>query len=71
MSSSALPESACLGRFIEAPATQTPEATVAVGDGLRLSFREVNESANQFAHHLRANGRGDATTRVQVETEGI
>ena len=48
----------CIHELVEAQAERTPDA-VAVADGDRhLSYRELNNRANQLAHHLQAQGIG-------------
>jgi amino acid adenylation domain-containing protein len=46
----------CLHEMFEAQAARTPNACALVCDGARLSYRELNERANQLAHRLRALG---------------
>ncbi|HKS08544.1 MAG TPA: amino acid adenylation domain-containing protein [Pyrinomonadaceae bacterium] len=48
----------CIHELIEQQAELTPEATAVVFGGERLSFGELNERANQLAHHLRRQGAG-------------
>jgi len=42
----------------EAHAAQTPDAVAVVWNGLRLTYEELNERANRFAHFLAARGHG-------------
>ncbi|MFF7593309.1 amino acid adenylation domain-containing protein, partial [Kitasatospora purpeofusca] len=42
--------------LFEAQAAATPDAVAVAAGGARLSYREVNERANQVAHHLLAAG---------------
>jgi amino acid adenylation domain-containing protein len=48
----------CVHHLFEAQAARTPEGVAVVHDGRRVSYRELNEQANQVAHHLRALGVG-------------
>ncbi|MCK8498050.1 non-ribosomal peptide synthetase [Myxococcus fulvus] len=47
-----------LHRLFEDQATRTPEAVAVAHAGQRLSYRELDERANQLAHHLRGLGVG-------------
>lgn len=50
--------SACIHQLIEARAALVPDATAVVFEGQQLTYRELNERANQLAHLLHANGAG-------------
>src|SRR6185295_5961386 len=50
------PEDVCLHQLIEQQVARTPEQTAVVFEGEQVSYRELNERANQLAHHLRALG---------------
>jgi len=51
----------CVHHLFEAQVAITPGA-IAVTDGnLHLTYRQLNESANQLAHHLRESGAGPDT----------
>jgi surfactin family lipopeptide synthetase C len=52
------PQSACIHELFEAQAARTPEAVALVFDDRRLTYRELNDRANQLAHHLRRLGVG-------------
>ncbi|MEO5731031.1 MAG: amino acid adenylation domain-containing protein, partial [Byssovorax sp.] len=52
------PEEACIHEVFEAQAARTPEATALVFEDRRLSYRELNERANQLSHALRKRGVG-------------
>ncbi|MCK9815709.1 amino acid adenylation domain-containing protein [Pseudomonas sp. MAFF 302046] len=55
------------GRF-EAQARLTPHALAVQAGDQRLSYRELNERANQLAHHLREQGVGvDSRVAICVE----
>lgn len=47
--------------FFEERAASAPTATAAICDGARLSYADLNQRANQLAHHLRALGVGPDT----------
>jgi amino acid adenylation domain-containing protein len=50
--------SGCLHELFERQAARTPESQAVVFEDTHLSYRELNERANQLAHHLRALGVG-------------
>jgi pristinamycin I synthase-3/4 len=47
------PDAACVHHLVEAQATRTPTAVAVEFEGESLTYRELNERANQLAHHLR------------------
>ena len=51
----------CIHELFEAQAERTPEAVAAMFDRQHLSYRELNQRANQLAHHLRSIGVGPET----------
>jgi amino acid adenylation domain-containing protein len=51
----------CMQQLFEAHAEQTPAATALVFADKRLTYRELNESANQLAHYLQKLGVGPET----------
>lgn len=46
----------CVHQLFEAQVKKSPDATAAVFDGDRLSYRELDRRANQLANYLRSNG---------------
>lgn len=50
------PQDACLHSLFEAQTERTPDATALVHRDEKLTYRELNERANQVAHHLRTLG---------------
>src|SRR3954449_12054645 len=52
------PRESALHQLIEAQVERTPDADAVVFGDRRLTYRELNERANQLAHHLRARGVG-------------
>jgi len=46
----------CLHTLFEAQVERTPDAVAVIFEGQRLTYRELNERANQLAHHLWARG---------------
>ena len=55
------PRHLCAHQLFEAQAEKTPDLPALVFEGETLSYRELNESANRFAHHLRRRGAGPET----------
>jgi amino acid adenylation domain-containing protein len=48
----------CIHEIVEAQALTTPDSIAAVLDGQRLTYRDLDERANQLAHYLRKLGVG-------------
>jgi amino acid adenylation domain-containing protein len=48
----------CIQDFFEEQVERTPDAVAAVCDRKSLTYRELNQRANQVAHHLRKEGVG-------------
>ena len=48
----------CVHELFERQAAKTPDMTAVVYEGKTLSYRELNERANQLAHYLRKRGVG-------------
>ncbi|MBI2512596.1 MAG: amino acid adenylation domain-containing protein [Opitutae bacterium] len=62
------PRHACVHELFEARAEATPDAIALVAGGERISYAELNRSANRLANHLRAQGVGrDALVGVCLE----
>jgi amino acid adenylation domain-containing protein len=55
------PKNRCIHELFEAQAERTPEVLAVVFGDMRLSYRELNERANQWAHRLRNFDAGPET----------
>jgi amino acid adenylation domain-containing protein len=55
------PRDKCIHQLFEAQVERAPEAVAVVFEGGQLTYRELNERANQLAHRLRALGVGTKT----------
>lgn len=51
----------CINQLFEAQVAHTPDAIALSFEGGQLTYRELNERANQLAHHLRRLGVGAET----------
>jgi amino acid adenylation domain-containing protein len=52
------PSDKCVHQLVEERAQLTPESISAEQDARRVTYRELNERANQLAHYLRSKGVG-------------
>jgi amino acid adenylation domain-containing protein len=52
------PRTKCIHELVEQRATESPEATAAVWKGAALTYRELDQRANQLAHYLQGQGIG-------------
>jgi amino acid adenylation domain-containing protein len=50
------PRDQCLHEAFEAQAARTPDAIAALFEGEQITYRALDQRANQLAHHLRAHG---------------
>lgn len=50
------PRDRCIHHPFEAQVAQTPDAVALVSNGHKLTYRELNQQANQLAHHLQRLG---------------
>jgi amino acid adenylation domain-containing protein len=57
----AYPRDRTLYQLFEAQVERTPERTAVQFEGKQFTYREVNQRANQLAHHLRTLGVGPTT----------
>lgn len=55
------PQDKCLHQLFEAQVEQTPNAVAVVFENEQLTYRELNQKANQLAHHLQSLGIGPQT----------
>ena len=62
------PSNECVHQLFEARAATTPDAIAVIDRDRQLTYRELNERANQLAHHLRSAGvTGDTFVGVSLE----
>lgn len=52
------PRDSCIHQVFDAQVKRTPEAVALISEGRQLSYRELNERANQLAHYLQGLGAG-------------
>jgi amino acid adenylation domain-containing protein len=57
----AYPRDRCVHELFEEQAERTPDAVAVVCEGRHLTYRQLNERANQLAHHLGSQGVGPET----------
>ena len=64
----AYPQELCIPQLVERQAEATPGALALFMGGQSLSFKQLNEQANQLAHHLQACGvRPNMTVGICIE----
>jgi amino acid adenylation domain-containing protein len=62
------PRDKCIQELFEAQVERTPEAVAVVFEATQLTYRQLNERANQLAHHLQSLGVGpDALVAICLE----
>ena len=62
------PRDQCVHQLFEAQVEKTPDAVAAVFEDQQLSYADLNQKANQLAHHLRTLGVGpDAVVGLCLE----
>lgn len=62
------PRQQCVHQLFEAQVARTPDAVAVVCDTVQMTYRELNQRANQLAHHLRRLGvRPDVLVGLCVE----
>ena len=52
------PKDLCVHDFLSQKADHTPDAVALISDEVRITYRELNQRANQVAHFLRKRGAG-------------
>jgi amino acid adenylation domain-containing protein len=62
------PQSLCIHQLVEAQAGKTPDSVAVLFNNQRLTYRELNERANQLARHLQTLGV-KSETPVGISTE--
>jgi len=62
------PQGQCVHQLFEAQVERTPDAVAVVYEGEQLTYRQLNQRANQLAHHLRKLGVGpEVLVGISVE----
>jgi amino acid adenylation domain-containing protein len=62
------PREACVHELFERQVERTPDAVALIFEGERLTYRELNQRANQLAHHLISLGVGpDVCVGIAME----
>lgn len=65
---SVYPQEACVHELFERQVERTPDAVALIFEGERLTYRELNQRANQLAHHLMNLGVGpDVCVGIAME----
>ena len=67
----AFPRNVCVHELFEAQVTQTPDRVAVRSGEETLSYRELNERANQLAHHLRSLGVASGSLVGLCVTRGV
>ncbi|WP_165423358.1 non-ribosomal peptide synthetase [Ktedonosporobacter rubrisoli] len=65
------PVDQCLPQLFEAQVARNPEAIAVACQGVELSYRQLNQQANQLAHYLRDCGVGSETLVALLGDRGI
>ena len=55
------PRDKCVHQLFEAQVERTPDAIALIFEAQQLTYRELNQRANQLAHYLRKRGVGPKT----------
>jgi amino acid adenylation domain-containing protein len=62
------PEAMCIHQLFEAQAAQTPDAVAVAFEDQQLTYQQLNQQANQLAHHLRTLGvRSEVLVGIYIE----
>ena len=62
------PQDKCIHQLFEEQALRTPDSVAVVFEDQQLSYRELNQRANQLAHYLQKRGVGpDVLVGICVE----
>ncbi|MBW4672727.1 MAG: amino acid adenylation domain-containing protein [Desmonostoc geniculatum HA4340-LM1] len=62
------PQGKCIHQLVEAQVDKTPDAVAVIFGGQKLTYRQLNEQANQLAHYLKALGvKADTLVGICIE----
>ncbi|MBD2410049.1 non-ribosomal peptide synthetase [Nostoc calcicola FACHB-389] len=62
------PQGKCIHQLIETQVDKTPDAIAVIFGGQKLTYRQLNEQANQLAHYLKALGvKADTLVGICIE----